>query len=408
MKQVETGQRSTASQRRRYLRLTAGVTLVFVTVVFGGLEIGVRIWQSRRFGPQSMRSIALRDRFTAWRNNPAYGRLDRRINEQGFRRDRNVSVEKPPNTVRVFLTGGSVAYGWTTGWPQIDNRFDRLYDNQTISYYLEEMLNESFPSKHWEVINAAVVGYQLNLELAQTQSILLRYKPDFIVYLDGHNDLWSLLRNPESYDPYVSTPTAAEFDLLANPGSSRSLFFFAFVWMRENSAFVRAFADRVQPTEQPPGERRAGAPRLAGKIQLSDLSPKEQLVFAAARDQLAFYPRLARQINSIVRLDGAKPVFLLQPELLLTAKTPTPTEQRLLDFQRQSPTFLLYGFQELYPEIASRMTVAASESGFTFQNLTDVFDQTSEQTFTDDCHLTPDGNRLVAARVSQLLGNMAQ
>lgn len=392
-----------------YRRMQVLLTLLLVTVVFGGLEWVVRIRESRKFGPGSLRSIALRDRFTAWRNNPAYGRVDRQINAQGFRRQGNVSLEKPPNTIRIFLTGGSVAYGWSTQWPEVETRFDRLYNDQTISYYLEQRLNQAFPSRHWEVINAAVVGYQLNLELAQTESRLLRYRPDCIVYLDGHNDLLSLLRQTSpNYDPYASTPTASEFELLANPGSFRSLLFFATVWMRENSALFRKMVERQTEGEQervpPPAE--PGAPQIVDKIRPFDLNPAERERFATARSQLVFYPRLARQIHRVLDVDGVKAIFLLQPELFLTHKPPAQAERRLLDYQRHGSSLLLYAFQELYPEIGARMAEAAQQDGFVFENLVPVFDRTAAQTFTDDCHLTPEGNQVIAGRVLQLVGRL--
>ncbi len=317
-------------------------------------------------------------------------------------------LEKPPGTVRVFLTGGSVAYGWTTNWPHIEKRVDRLYGNQTISHYMEEMLNASFPAKRWEVINAAVVGYQLNLELAQTQSVLLKYKPDFVIYLDGHNDFISLLRNVGSrYDPYDSTPTAREFELLANPGSVRSLTFFAAAWIRENSAFFRVMMDALQPAEGPPSDGSAAVAAMPRKLSVTDLNPSEQAAFKWAQEHLGFYPRLARQISRISSVDGVKSVFVLQPELALTAKPLTDTEQRLLDFQRINPAWYLYAFQELYPEIGARMTAAAAADGFVFVSLLDVFNGTSAQAFTDDVHLTPEGNRIVARRLAQVLGALA-
>jgi hypothetical protein len=385
------------------------ITLVCVVVVFGGLEAGVRIWQSQTIGTYSPRSVALRDRFTAWRNNPDYRRVDRQINAQGFRRDQNVSLYKPPGTIRVFLTGGSVAYGWTTNWPQVQGRSDRLYNHQTISHYMEETLNAASPTVHWEVINAAVVGYQLNLDLAQTQAVLLKYKPDFIIYLDGHNDLVSLLRNlGGGYDPYASTPTAGEFELLANPGSWSSLFFFTAAWLRENSALFRAIMDAVQPTEQPPLQRALASSPLPRRLQLADLTSVEQVALKSAQSQLGFYPRLARQISRVTSVDGVKPIFVLQPELALTAKPLTDTEQRLLDFQRNNPAWYLYALQELYPQIGAAMTAAASADGFAFYNLIDIFDSTAEQAFTDDVHLTPQANRIVAKRLVEVLANLAQ
>jgi len=381
------------------------VTLIIVATILGGLEYTVRVRHRRRFGPNSLRSHILRDRFTAWRNNPAYGRFDCQINSQGFRRDRDMLINKPADTVRVFLTGGSVAYGWPGGWRQVDDQ-SVLYNNQTISYYLERELNDALPSRHWEVINAAVVGYQLNLELAQTESVLLRYHPDCIIYLDGHNDLLSLLESDSNnYDPYSSTPLV-EFDLLANPGSFHSLLFFLATWARENSGLFRVASDRLRAIENPPAKREPGRGAVGHPVRLSDLTPAEWAGFVVAQRQLAFYPHLVGQIRRILDLDGTRGVFLLQPELMLTRKPLTQTEERLLDYLRNTPALPLYAFQELEPEIARRMTAAAQQDGFVFVKLTDVFNQTSSQTFTDDCHLTPDGNRIVADRLLQLLKGM--
>lgn len=49
------------------------------------------------------------------------------------------------------------------------------------------------------------------------------------------------------------------------------------------------------------------------------------------------------------------------------------------------------------------MTATGQQDVFAFENLIDVFDWTSEQTFSDDCHLTPEGNRIIAERLFQLL-----
>src|SRR5260370_694062 len=82
-------------------------------------------------------SYALRVNLTVFRRNPAYGRVDRQHDAQGFRRGTAVSVEKPPDTIRIFLAGASSSYGYTTDMPEYtSNRWRLLYNNQTIDYYL--------------------------------------------------------------------------------------------------------------------------------------------------------------------------------------------------------------------------------------------------------------------------------
>ena len=405
MEQVEDVRRSPAGIKlSHYLLLQVVVTLIVAVLILGGAELAARIRQYHRFGPKSLHPMALRDEFTGYRMNPAYGRVDRQHNEQGFRRDKDVSLEKSPNTVRLFITGGSTAYGATTDMPEYtDNRWRLLYNNQTIDYYLEQKLNQAFPSQHWEVINAAAPAYQLSQELAEIQSVLLRYRPDYIILLDGNNDIGALWKHAhKNYDPYAYTEGSEEFNLLANPGSFRSLLFFLADWIHTNSAAFRIMQDHLRSMEMPRrwGERKTR--QVGNPVHFSDLTSTEQAQFATAQNQLGYYTHMVQQMHRILDLDGVKAIFLLQPEVELTHKQLTDSEQRMLDFELTVPG-RTYSFQQLFPEIAGRMTAITREDGFAFLNLTDVFDQTSDQTFSDDCHLTPEGNRIIAERLFQLL-----
>ena len=95
--QLEDVPRRTARvEFRHYVLFQVLFTLAFVVLVFGGVELVARIRQYHRFGPKSLHPMALRDQFTAYRLNPAYGRVDRQHDAQGFRREKDVSLEKPP------------------------------------------------------------------------------------------------------------------------------------------------------------------------------------------------------------------------------------------------------------------------------------------------------------------------
>jgi GDSL-like lipase/acylhydrolase family protein len=406
--QLEDVPRRTARvEFRHYVLFQVLLTLAFVVLVFGGVELVARIRQYHRFGPKSLHPMALRDQFTAYRLNPAYGRVDRQHDAQGFRRDMDVSLEKPPNTVRVFITGGSAAYGYPTNMPEdTDNRWRFLYNNQTIDYYLEQQLNQAFPSKHWEVINAGAPAYQLNQELAQIESVLLRYRPDCVILLDGYNDIDTLWKRAiENYDPYASVEDSKEFDLLANPGSFRSLEFFLAEWMRSNSAAFRLMEDHLRSIETLRHSAEQKTLQVSNPVRFSDLTPMEQARFATAHSQLRYYTHSVRQIRRILDLDGVRAIFLLQPVVFVTHKKLTDSEQRILE-DELTLRGRSYSFEQLLPEIDASMTATARQEGFVFLNLTDVFDQTSEQTFSDDVHLTPDGNRIIAERLFLLMKDM--
>ncbi len=401
MEQLQEGQRTSSGRMpRHYVLFQSLFTLIIAILVFGGVELAARIRQYHRFGPKSLHPMALRDEFTAFRLNPAYGRVDRQHDAQGFRRGTAVSLEKPPDTIRIFLAGASSAYGYTTDMPEYtDNRWRLLYNNQTIDYYLEQKLNQAFPSKHWEVINAAVPSYQLSQELAQIQSVLLRYRPDCVI-IDGNNDIYTLwMHANENYDPHAYVEGSEEFKLLTTPGSLRSLSFFLAEWFHNNSAAFRSLQGHLLQIAQRSSHQ---PPPVNNPVSFTDLTPMEQTRFVTAQNQLGFFTHTVRQIHRILDLDGAKMVFRLDPEVELTHKVLTGSEQQILNAELRMPGRTHY-LQQIFPEIAARMTALAREDGFSFLDSTDAFDQTSGQTFSDNVHLTPEGNRVIAEQLFQAL-----
>jgi lysophospholipase L1-like esterase len=380
--------------------------ILIVVLVFGGLEFAFRQKYRRTAGPGSRQSRDYRDPWAAWRNSPYFTDTNgARHDAQGFRRASDVSVEKPPNTIRIFLVGGSAAYGDSGGYQEIEPRRYYLYNNQLIDYDLEQKLNSAFPSKHWEVVNAATMEYRLHQQLALIESGLLRYHPDYVILMDGYNDVIGLSSAGRTYDPYASTPHLEEFNLLANPGSGRSLLFFAATWLKAKSDLFRTLADHIKRRSTTARNANRGArPEFADPVLRSELTSEEQAQFDIAEAQVGEYTHVARQIYRILDLDGIRAVFLLQPVTILSHKPLTESEQRI-----RAHTLKIYGpplaytFEQLYPRIVNRMHLAAQEEGFAFLDLTNVFDTTSEQTFSDYCHLTPEGHKVIAERVFEFL-----
>lgn len=131
------------------------------------------------------------------------------IDEQGFRNNHSVPLNKPQGEIRVFLLGGSTAFGQ---WNQTNEN--------TISSKLEALLQQrleqqkaspqnfrpnvlpsdnsrakilTLPPKlrqgQYRVVNAAVPGYASGNEWAQMALQILPYQPDALVVLDGYTDL---------------------------------------------------------------------------------------------------------------------------------------------------------------------------------------------------------------------------
>jgi lysophospholipase L1-like esterase len=373
--------------------------VAFVCAAFALAEYIVR----RQSGSPGNRIELKLDRWTAFRNNPGYSRDNVRLNEAGFRRDRNVSLEKPPGTVRIFLLGASVAYGGETLYPEIDDRW-RIDNRQTIDYYLEQRMNAAFPASHWEVINAAVKGYLVNQDLALYLSAVRQYHPDCLVLLDGVNDLFATLRTPDTFDGYSQAGLGDEFDGLTSP-ASMSLRLMSSTWLLDRSSLygliregvsrrnrLRARRERIREAEAHPHTGLAG------------MTPDEQLRYRSAAGKIGGYLRPVRQIHRLAAMEGTKTLFVLQPQIAVTRKPPTSVESRLLEYwSKIDGPLYVYGFQTLYPHLSGEMADGAQREGYRFLDLTGVFDRMSAQAFTDYCHLTPAGDQAVADAIFESL-----
>lgn len=132
------------------------------------------------------------------------------INEQGFRDDRPLPLDKPANEIRIFILGNSTAFGqWNQGnaatiAPKLADRINERvaqqkrspekYRPDVLSFYRPEREKAlALPPKirdgQYRVINAAVPGYSSGNHLAQFALEILPYKPDVIVVLGGYPDL---------------------------------------------------------------------------------------------------------------------------------------------------------------------------------------------------------------------------
>lgn len=91
------------------------------------------------------------------------------FNQQSF------SIQKPPDTFRIFCVGGSTTYG-------------RPYDDLTsFPGWLRELLPVADTSKNWEVINAGGISYA-SYRVTTVMEELSRYEPDLFIVYCGHNE----------------------------------------------------------------------------------------------------------------------------------------------------------------------------------------------------------------------------
>jgi lysophospholipase L1-like esterase len=149
-----------------------------------------------------------------------------RINEQGFRDNNPVPLTKPKNEIRIFLLGGSTAFGQgnvnnqATLASKIEARLNERiaqqkgspekYRPKDLPFYKPELekalsLPPQIREGRYRVINAAVPGYASGNTLAQLALQILPYRPDGIVVLDGYADLMLPSNQAQTDIPHTET-----------------------------------------------------------------------------------------------------------------------------------------------------------------------------------------------------------
>lgn len=274
------------------------------------------------------------------------------INSRQFRSRSEVEVPKPGDEWRIFLTGGSTAFG--VGAPD---------QERTIGSYLERLLNE--PSsvggsqlavrsadRHYRVYTLANASWASTHERILIENLLSEMQPDLVISLSGVNDVhWAELgRNVLWFRTY-----------------QEQLF-----WQLTDSVY-RAYGHGglvdVQLTSPQPAAPETVALRLEKNVRLA---------------------------SEALSMKGARYLFALQPTLYLSSKPLTPREEQRLQADKQPY------FRECYAAIKSHLSEMGT-SGADFADLSGVFDglDTAEEIFLDSYHFGDRGNRIVAERLAE-------
>ncbi len=133
-------------------------------------------------------------------------------NAHGFRDAREDYSDKPTDVIRIFITGGSVAFG-----------AGAKSDEDTISAYFEQMLNDEVSPKtgyRYQVINTGIPAWGTTQERILIENKLVDMKPDVILMFSGNNDVhWALIEteDPANFWSYYDR----NFALLVNNTSQK-------------------------------------------------------------------------------------------------------------------------------------------------------------------------------------------
>lgn len=318
-------------------------------------------------------------------------------NADGFRRRGDVARPKPAGTLRVLLMGASTAYGLGGMWPHLQRTYEVIDDSTTIDAYLERLLQARFPDRTVEVINAGIPSIWTHHHLIYLNQALLSYEPDVVLFLDGWNDHFFFQRWHDQFASYVQTEQASR--IMGTP-TIGSLVRMNAWWLFRKSAAVHVLGRALQQL---------------GQVVRGRPSPEPIPVDSAVADAATVFEKNARKMIErnalILRQEGIPTLFMLQPILALErdrlARMPE-IERRLFEFNlsAERPNYEAY-LRRIAPIVSRRVRETVEPLGGTYLDLTAIYDRPVGQVFTDYCHLTPTGNRLLAEYIAPHVERLA-
>lgn len=318
---------------------------------------------------------------------------------RGFVHDTPVSEEKPDHTIRIFLNGGSALFG--AGQAAVyepAKKYPRgLYAySSSIAGKLKQRLQAARPDLAFEVINAAAYTKKMHQSIPDYLSTISRMSPDFVINMDGYNDLNAFVTGTPYADLHAELQTY--IDLEAPPRFPETLNSYQVVKRLTDRLFVRPFETglKVRIEDEDPS---VTVPRS------EYLQRKPGYVAASRRflDILDHYTALLRQ-------DRVEFMFALQPMVdrgMNKALTPSEAawQHYVQSFKDEHPDYRLilrYFFDDyLSEQLEARVTAAGYryvDLGARSRSLDANF-----QLFTDYCHLTVEGNEFVAAEMADFV-----
>ena len=168
-----------ASQRRRP-RWFAVIGLAGCGMIFAvlALELIVRwTWDRRQGVPGLVLGHSTRVEVLAPNYRGYFAGQPLRINQLGFRDDREYSLTKAPGVFRILVLGDSVTFGHGCAF------------KETWPYLLNERLRQWNHTVNWQVWNLGVPGYDTVLELRTLKELGPSYHPDLVIVGFYENDL---------------------------------------------------------------------------------------------------------------------------------------------------------------------------------------------------------------------------
>lgn len=270
------------------------------------------------------------------------------INSLGFR-GADFTKEKPENTFRIIMVGGSTTFG-----------MGATSDDTTIPAYLQKKFNDLNLDKKIQVINAGIIAQQSNAEVYDIKNRLINFSPDLIIVYDGYNDSF-----------YVGADEISVSKSVSNNTSNSSIKDF----IKQNLSFYRTPFVIYQLSWD----------RFQASTLTSNVIEKNTQAWNNRWKSLCEFGKNNR-FDTIVTI---------QPILGTGHRTLFPTEESIAKDFKQVKTM------EIEADLARSLSNLDPSCAKT-ADLRNVFDNTTVPIFYSGAHITDYGNEIVAQKLFQI------
>ncbi len=329
------------------------------------------------------------------------------INEQGFRENDPLSLNKPKDEIRIFLLGGSTAFGYLNA-----------NNNSTISHQLEQKLQlrvkqqQSKPETYrpdvfpffkplrdaamskpakikqgkYRVINAAIPGYTSGNQLAQLALEILPYQPDLIVVLDGYSDLMLPTDKEASEIPKIET-------YLSNAPAHFQAYLDKYIQNKLQDIYLVKLGQKwFNPTDFSPVNQSLIV-KEDDKKPLKNYLPQDD---KELKQRVQRYQQNQQKLVNISAKIGIPVIFALQPEI--TGKKPNQLADSEKVILQELGTDYQKKFKSQYPQFfqSLKQLEKTNPKNIKTLNLYQLSDKYPTPTFVDAVHLTEKTNQAIA------------
>jgi len=302
-----------------------------------------------------------------WKTQPYHGKFIN-IDSAGVRRTMQSAISpSADSSCSLYCFGGSTMFG------------SYVRDGGTIPSFLSSFLsNQDVPCC---VVNYGDQGYTFKQEIMKL-TLMLRdnSRPTDVLFYDGVNDVISCYYAEHPFPPGLLSPLYKTVELMKQP-FPRRLGVITRDYLEENLLLFRAF-DRLAGLLFGPTHSRSGRKNYSA-------SELEEMSRAIVQEYKASYDLLLRLSASY----HFKIFCFLQP-VIFTKENPT-TEELNVDREVHDERF-----KKLYLDTYSLLGQSGLQN---FYDLSGALNQAHGTYYVDFCHLSEEGNQIVAAKMATVL-----